>query len=77
MANSKVVDLAALTVFKTLLDLANAATFVRKDGDKVLSTNDFTDAEKDSLAALTENFGGYTFATDEQVDSMLAEVFGS
>ena len=77
MANSKVVDLAALTVFKTLLDLANAATFVRKDGDKVLSANDFTDAEKDSLAALTENFGGYTFATDEQVDSMLAEVFGS
>ena len=77
MADTKVVDLAALTVFKGLQDLVNAATFVRKDGDKVLSTNDFTDAEKDSLSALTKNFGGYTFATDEQVNSMLAEVFSS
>ncbi len=77
MANPKVIDLAALTAFKTLQDIANAATFVRKDGDKVLSTNDFTDAQKNSLAELTANFGGHTFATDEQVNSMLAEVFGS
>ena len=76
-ADIKVVDLAALTVYKRLQDLANAAFFVRKDGDKVLSTNDFTDAEKTSLATLTENFGGYTFATDAQVDSMLDDVFGS
>ena len=77
MPNSKVIDLAALTRFKFLQDLADAAIFVRKDGDKVLSTNDFTDAQKNSLAELTENFGGHTFATDAQVNSMLAEVFGN
>lgn len=77
MANLKVADLAALTAFKRCLDLANAATFVRKDGDKVLSTNDFTDAEKAQLANLQANLGGYHVATDEQVNSMLDDVFGS
>ena len=77
MANSKVVDLAALTVYKRLQDLENAATFVRKDGDKALSTNDFTDTQKAQLAALNANLGGYKIADDEQIQSMLVEVFGS
>lgn len=77
MANSKVIDLAALATFKTLQDLANAATFARKDGDKVLSTNDFTDANKAQLAELTANLGGYQVADDVQIQSVLVEVFGS
>lgn len=76
MADTKVVDLAALSVFKTLQDLANAAIFVCKDGDKVLSTNDFTDEEKVQLTELTANLGGYHVATDDEVNSMLVEVFG-
>lgn len=77
MASSKVVDLAALTVYKRLQDLENAATFVRKDGDKALSTNDFTDIQKARLAELNANLGGYQIADDEQIQSMLVEVFGS
>ena len=76
MADTKVIDLAALTVFKTLQDLANAAIFVCKDGDKVLSTNDFTDEEKARLDEVSTNLGGYQIADDMQVDSMLAEIFG-
>ncbi|MBR1646168.1 MAG: hypothetical protein IJ685_05245 [Selenomonadaceae bacterium] len=76
MADTKVVDLAALSVFKTLQDLANAAVFVCKDGDKVLSTNDFTDEEKSRLDEMSTNLGGYQIADDTQVDSMLAEIFG-
>ena len=76
MADTKVIDLAALTVFKTLQDLANAAIFVCKDGDKVLSTNDYTDEEKARLDEVSTNLGGYQIATDDQVDSMLDEVFG-
>ena len=76
MADTKVADLAALNTFKRLQDLANAAKFVPKDGDKVLSTNDFTDEGKAQLDALTANLGGYQVATDAQVNSMLAEVFG-
>ena len=75
MADTKVIDIAALTVFKTLQDLANAAIFVCKDGDKVLSTNDFTDAEKNSFAELSATFGGFAFATDEEINLMLAEIF--
>ena len=77
MANSKVIDLAALATFKTLQDLANAATFVRKDGDKALSTNDFTNEYKAQLDELTANLGGYQVADDEQIQSVLVEVFGS
>ena len=77
MANSKVIDLAALATFKTLQDLANAATFVRKDGDKALSTNDFTDEYKAQLDELTANLGSYQVADDEQIQSVLVEVFGS
>ena len=76
MADTKVVDLAALSVFKTLQDLANAAVFVCKDGDKVLSTNDFTDEEKARLDEMSTNLSGYHVADDTQVDSMLAEIFG-
>ena len=76
MADIKVVDIAALSVFKSLQDLANAAIFVCKDGDKVLSTNDFTDEEKSRLDEMSTNLGGYQIADDTQVDSMLAEIFG-
>lgn len=62
---AKVIDLAALTVFKRLLDLANAANFVRK-------SETFTDEQKAQLVELSR----YKVATDEQVNSMLAEVFG-
>ena len=41
-----------------------------KEEGKVLSSNDFTDEEKAKLGAV-----GY--ATDEEVDAMLAEVFGA
>lgn len=77
MPNSKVIDVAALTVFKTLQDLANAAHFVCKDGDKVLSTNDFTDEEKTRLAELTANLGGCHVADDVQIQTLLVEVFGT
>lgn len=62
---SKFIDLAALTTFKNLLDLANAATYVRK-------SENFTDEQKARLVELSK----YQVATDEQVNSMLAEVFG-
>ena len=48
-----------------VVDLANAATFVRKD-------EFFTDAEKAQFIELS----GYQIATDEQVNSMLSQVFG-
>ena len=44
----------AFGVFKELMDEANAERFVQKDGAKVLSTNDFTDALKAKLDAITE-----------------------
>lgn len=65
MAQTKVVDLAALTAFKRFQDLANAATFVRKN-------EFFTDEQKAQLVELS----GYKIATDEQVNAMLDEVFG-
>ena len=77
MANSKVIDLEALRKFKSLQDLANVLNFVRKDGGKVLSTNDFTDANQAQLAELTACLGGYQVADDEQIQSVLVEVFGS
>ena len=43
-----------LGVFKELMDAANAERFVEKDGAKVLSTNDFTDALKAKLDSITE-----------------------
>ncbi len=43
-----------LGVFKELMDEANEARFVQKDGAKVLSTNDFTDALKAKLDSITE-----------------------
>lgn len=44
----------AFGVFKELMDAANAERFVEKDGAKVLSTNDFTDALKAKLDSITE-----------------------
>ena len=61
---AKFIDLAALTTFKTLLDLANAANFVRK-------SETFTDEQKAQLVELST----YQVATDAQVNSMLDEVF--
>lgn len=63
--SDKLIDLAALAKFKTLLDLANAANFVRK-------SESFTDEQKTRL----ENLSEYHVAEDEQVNSMLDEVFG-
>ena len=44
----------AFGVFKELMDAENEKVFVKKDGAKVLSTNDFTDALKEKLTAITE-----------------------
>ena len=44
----------ALGVFKELMDAQNEAVFVKKDGAKVLSTNDFTDALKAKLEGITD-----------------------
>lgn len=41
----------------TTVDLSN---YVQKDGDKVLSTNDYTTAEKDKLAGIEEGANKYT-----------------
>lgn len=49
MAVSKQTVLNALSTFKGLQDAANDSKFVAKDGDKVLSTNDYTTAEKTKL----------------------------
>lgn len=49
MAVSKQIVLNALSTFKGLQDAANDEKFVAKDGDKVLSTNDYTTAEKTKL----------------------------
>ena len=49
MAVSKATVLNALATFKGLQDAANDEKFVAKDGDKVLSTNDYTTAEKSKL----------------------------
>ncbi len=42
--------LAAFGAFKEMID----EIYVKKDGAKVLSTNDFTDALKEKLDAITE-----------------------
>lgn len=44
----------ALAVFKELIDADYAERFVAKDGAKVLSTNDFTDALKAKLEEITD-----------------------
>lgn len=46
--------LAALGVFRELMLEENKKLFVQKDGAKVLSTNDFTDALKAKLDSITE-----------------------
>lgn len=54
MAITKSELLDALGVFKELHDAEISANFVAKDGAKVLSTNDFTDALKAKLDGLTD-----------------------
>lgn len=44
--------------------------YVKKDGNKVLSTNDYTNADKEKL-------DGIEFASDEEVLAMLNEVFAT
>ena len=44
----------AFGVFKELMDAENEKVYVKKDGAKVLSTNDFTDAMKEKLDSITE-----------------------
>lgn len=44
----------AFGVFRELMLEENEKLFVKKDGAKVLSTNDFTDALKEKLDAITE-----------------------
>lgn len=54
MAVTKTELVKALGVFKELADADYANRFVTKDGAKVLSTNDFTDALKEKLDSLTD-----------------------
>jgi len=54
MAVSATELIQALGVFKDELDAAYAAQFVAKDGAKVLSTNDFTDALKAKLDGIID-----------------------
>ncbi len=48
-----------LTDYLKKTDAAN--TYVQKDGSKVLSTNDFTTAEKNKLAGIDANANNYTY----------------
>lgn len=54
MAVTKAELVKALGVFKELADADYANRFVAKDGAKVLSTNDFTDALKEKLDSLVD-----------------------
>ena len=54
MAINQTELIAAVGVFKELMDAANENLYVKRDGAKVLSTNDFTDALKEKLDAITE-----------------------
>ncbi len=44
----------AFGVFKELMDAENEKVYVKKDGAKVLSTNDFTDALKEKIESITD-----------------------
>ena len=54
MAITKTELIEALGAFKELSDTAYDAKYVAKDGAKVLSTNDFTDALKAKLEGLND-----------------------
>lgn len=54
MAVTKAELMKALGVLKELADADYANRFVAKDGAKVLSTNDFTDALKEKLDSFVD-----------------------
>lgn len=54
MAITKTELIQVLGIFKGMLDTSYSEQFVAKDGAKVLSTNDFTDALKTKLEGITE-----------------------
>ncbi len=45
----------------------DTSNFVERDGDKGLSTNDYTDAEKELLAQLADDAEGFTEADLEDI----------
>ena len=45
----------------------DTSNFVERDGDKVLSSNDYTDAEKELLAQLADDAEGFTEADLEDI----------
>ena len=63
-----------MTVLQTeIADLQNreevdTSNFVERDGDKVLSTNDYTDAEKALLQQLADSAGDSTFTEADLAD---------
>lgn len=63
-----------MTVLQTeIADLQNreevdTSNFVERDGDKVLSTNDYTDAEKTLLQQLADSAGDSTFTEADLAD---------
>jgi len=55
----------AIKLCRQVQDNLNARRYVQKDGNKVLSTNDYTDAEKTKLANLSAD--GYTTAEKDKL----------
>jgi len=53
-------------------DAAN--TYVQKDGSKVLSTNDFTTAEKNKLAGIDANANNYTYTLPNATSNTIGGV---
>lgn len=49
-------------------DDVDTSNFVERDGDKVLSTNDYTDAEKQLLARLADDADDSTFTEADLLD---------
>ena len=68
--NVAVVKVGEEFKYDALAGFVDLSGYQLKEEGKVLSSNDFTDEEKAKLGAV-----GY--ATDEEVDAMLAEVFGA
>ena len=61
-----------LSAYLTAAQIANS--YVAKDGSKVLSTNDFTTAEKNKLAGIATNANNYTYTLPAATASTLGGV---
>ena len=61
-----------LTDYLKKTDAAN--TYVAKDGSKVLSTNDFTTAEKNKLAGIDANANNYTYTLPNATSNTIGGV---